>query len=125
MLNKVSLIGRLGKRPEVITPSSGLKITTFSLATTESWRDKQGNFQEETTWHNVTVLGPLGAWAASLERGTLVYLEGKIRVEEYMKNGEKRTAVKIVANFLKKLALPANREAHGAKMDDNEQYGGL
>ncbi|MFK7795975.1 MAG: single-stranded DNA-binding protein [Aureispira sp.] len=79
MVNKVTLIGRLGKDPEVRTLDSGTNIAKFSLATDESYKDKNGEWQTQTEWHNVILWRGLAERAEqSLRKGVLVYLEGKL-----------------------------------------------
>jgi single-strand DNA-binding protein len=82
-INKVILIGRLGKEPETQETSKGLGCK-FSLATSDSWTDKQGQKQEKTEWHNVVIWGRLAEVAAQyLHKGDKVYLEGKIETTKF------------------------------------------
>lgn len=79
MVNKVTLIGRLGKDPEVRTLDSGTNIAKFSLATDESYKDKNGEWQTQTEWHTVILWRGLAERAeATLKKGMLVYIEGKL-----------------------------------------------
>lgn len=79
MVNKVTLIGRLGKDPEVRTLDSGTNIAKFSIATDESYKDKNGDWQTQTEWHNVILWRGLAERAeANLRKGALVYVEGKL-----------------------------------------------
>ena len=79
MVNKVTLIGRLGKDPEVRTLDSGTNIAKFSMATDESYKDKNGEWQTQTEWHNVILWRGLAERAEqSLKKGALVYVEGKL-----------------------------------------------
>lgn len=79
MVNKVTLIGRLGKDPEVRTLDSGTNIAKFSLATDESYKDKNGEWQTQTEWHNIILWRGLAERAEqTLRKGVLVYLEGKL-----------------------------------------------
>lgn len=86
-LNKVMLIGRIGKDPEVISFDNGTKKATFSLATTDHYRDRENNWQEQTEWHNIVVWGSLANDIAERKRnyikGDLLYVEGKIRTRQY------------------------------------------
>ena len=95
MLNKVILIGRLGKDPEVRYMPNGEAVCNFSVATSESWKDKNGQRQEATEWHNVTMYRRLVEIAGQyLKKGSQVYLEGKIQTRKYTdKNGVERTAI--------------------------------
>lgn len=104
-LNKAILIGRLGQDPETRYLPSGEAVCSFSLATTESWKNQNGEKQERTEWHNITLFGKLAEIAAQyLGKGSQVYLEGKIRSEKYTdKQGTERTAYKIICHEMKML----------------------
>lgn len=101
-VNKVILIGNLGQNPEVKTLDDGSKLATFSLATSESWKDKSGERQTKTTWLNCEVWQQQADIVEKyLQKGSKIYLEGKIKIDEYMKGEEKRYATKIVvSNFI-------------------------
>ena len=105
MLNKVILIGRLGKDPEVRYMPNGEAVCNFSVATSESWKDSNGQKQERTEWHNITMYRKLAEIAGQyLKKGSQVYLEGKIQSRKYTdKNGAERTAYDIIANEMKML----------------------
>ena len=105
MLNKVILIGRLGRNPETRYMPNGEAVCNFSVATDESWKDAQGKRHERTEWHNITMYRRLAEIAAQyLKKGSLVYLEGKIQSRKYTgKDGVERTAYDIVANEMKML----------------------
>ena len=105
MLNKVILIGRLGRDPEVRYMPNGEAVCNFSVATSESWKDKNGQRQEATEWHNVTMYRKLAEIAGQyLTKGSQVYIEGKIKSRKYTdKNGIERTAYDIIANEMKML----------------------
>ena len=103
MLNKVILIGRLGRDPEVRYMPNGEAVCNFSVATSESWKDQSGQRQERTEWHNVTMYRKLAEIAGKyLTKGSQVYLEGKIQSRKYQgKDGIERTAYEIIANEMK------------------------
>ena len=105
MLNKVFLIGRLGRDPEVRYMPNGEAVCNFSVATSESWKDQSGQRQEKTEWHNITMYRRLAEIAGKyLKKGSQVYLEGKIQTRKYTdKNGAERTAYDIIANEMKML----------------------
>mgnify|MGYP000142929589 CR=1 FL=1 len=105
MLNKVILIGRLGRDPETRFMANGEAVCNFSVATSESWKDKNGQRQESTEWHNVTMYRKLAEIAGQyLKKGSQVYLEGKIQSRKYQgKDGIERTAYEIIANEMKML----------------------
>ena len=102
MLNKVILIGRLGRDPEVRYMPNGEAVCNFSVATSESWKDQSGQRSE---WHNVTMYRKLAEIAGQyLHKGSQVYLEGKIQSRKYQgKDGIERTAYDIIANEMKML----------------------
>ncbi len=100
MLNRVTLIGRLGKDPEVRRLESGAAVAKFSLATSESYKDKEGNKVETTEWHNIVVWRTQAEIAEKfLKKGMLVYVEGKLTYREYTdKDNVKKYFTEIVAN---------------------------
>lgn len=105
MLNKVILIGRLGRDPETRFMANGEAVCNFSVATSEKYTDKNGQHQEATEWHNITMYRKLAEIAGKyLTKGSQVYLEGKIQSRKYTdKNGVERTAYEIIANEMKML----------------------
>jgi single-strand DNA-binding protein len=104
MINKVILVGRLGKDPEVRSTPSGVTVAKFSLATDEKFTDKSGEKQERTEWHNIKALGRLGEICGQyLRKGKLVYIEGAIHYDQYEKDGQKRYWTEIVAREMKML----------------------
>jgi single-strand DNA-binding protein len=98
-VNKVILIGNLGKDPEVRYTANGKAVARFSLATSEVWNDAEGNRQERTEWHNIIVWGKQGETCGQyLAKGRQAYIEGSIRNRSYDdKNGQKRYITEIVA----------------------------
>ncbi len=99
-LNKVMLIGNLGRDPELRYTTSGVAVTTFTIATNESWKDQDGNLQERTEWHNIVAWRKLaeicGEW---LKKGKKVYIEGRLQTRSYDdKNGVKKYVTEIVAD---------------------------
>ncbi|MFA6468177.1 MAG: single-stranded DNA-binding protein [Bacteroidota bacterium] len=100
-LNKVQLIGNLGKDPELKYTPSGVAVATFSIATSESWKDQDGNQQEKTEWHNIVAWRKLAEICGEyLKKGKKVYLEGKLQTRNYEKDGIKRYVTEIVADQL-------------------------
>ena len=99
-LNKVLLLGNLGKDPEVRYTSSGRAVATFTIATSQQWRDQDGNDQERTEWHRVVAWGRLGEVCGEyLSKGKQVFIEGRIQSREWEdQEGNKRTTVEIIAN---------------------------
>lgn len=93
--NKLILIGNVGQKPETRTVGS-TTVTKFSLATTERWKDKDGNKKESTDWHNVEAWGKQGEILAQyVDKGTKIMVEGSVKYDTYDKDGEKRTITKI------------------------------
>lgn len=105
MLNKVILIGRLGKDPEVRYMPNGEAVCNFSVATSESWKDNNGQKQERTEWHNITMYRRIAEISGQyLKKGSQVYLEGRIQSRKYQgKDGIERTAYDIIVNEMKML----------------------
>ena len=105
MLNKVILIGRLGRDPECRYLPNGDAVCNFSIATDESWKDKNGQRQTRTEWHAITMYRKLAEIAGQyLKKGSQVYLEGKIQSRKYTgKDGIERTAYEIVCSEMKML----------------------
>ncbi|WP_370580299.1 single-stranded DNA-binding protein [Snodgrassella alvi] len=104
-VNKVILVGRLGRDPETRYMPNGDAITNFSLATDEQWRDRNGERQTRTEWHNVSLYGKLGEIANQyLRKGSQVFVEGKIQSRKYTdKDGIERMAYNIIGNEMKML----------------------
>jgi len=101
MINKVTLIGRTGKEPDLRRLEGGLAVATVSLATSESYKDKDGNFQESTQWHNIVAWKKLAEICGEyLRKGKKVYIEGKLQTRNYEKDGVKRYVTEIVAEQL-------------------------
>jgi single-strand DNA-binding protein len=98
-VNKVILIGNLGKDPEVRYTANGRAVARFPIATSEVWNDSDGNRQERTEWHNIIVWGKQGETCGQyLSKGRQAYIEGSIRTRSYDdKNGQKRYVTEIIA----------------------------
>ncbi|RPI18706.1 MAG: single-stranded DNA-binding protein [Ignavibacteriae bacterium] len=99
-LNKVTLIGRLGQDPELKYTQSGIAVTKFSMATSMSWKDQDGNNQEKTEWHNIVVWRKLAEICAEyLKKGSKVYCEGSLKTESWEdENKKKHYRTEIVMN---------------------------
>ena len=105
-INKVILVGNLGSDPELRSTGSGTSICSFSLATSESWTDKQsGEKQERTEWHRIKIFGRLGEIAAEyLKKGRQVYIEGSIRTDKFTgKDGVEKYFTDIIASEMQML----------------------
>ena len=105
-VNKVILLGRLGKDPEVRYTQGGSAVTSFSIATSEAWKDKAtGEKQEKTEWHNIVMFSRLAEIAGQyLKKGSQVYIEGKLQTRKWTdKNGIDRYTTEIIANEMQML----------------------
>ncbi len=101
-LNKVTLIGNLGNDPFLQTIEGNIKVSKFSLATTENFKDSNGQNQSSTDWHNIILWRGLADLANNyLKKGSLVYVEGKIKTRSYDdKDGQKKYVTEIIAEQL-------------------------
>ena len=115
-VNKVILVGNLGKDPELRYTPSGTAVATFSLATTERYKDREGQKQEKTEWHNIVAWRQLAEICGKfLHKGKQIYIEGKIQTRSYDdRDGNKRYITEIVVDQMQML---------GSK-DDGQQGGG-
>ncbi len=102
-LNKVQLIGHLGKDPELSYTASGVAVAKYSIATNERWKDQEGNVQERTEWHNIVAWRKLAEICGQyLKKGSKVYLEGKLQTRSWddKNTGVKRYTTEIIADDL-------------------------
>ncbi len=99
-MNKVILVGRLGSDPEVKMMSSGDKVANFSLATSETWKDKGGEKQERTEWHRIVIFGKIAdVCERYLRKGSLILVEGKLRTRKWQGNdGQDRYMTEVVVS---------------------------
>ena len=111
-INKVILIGNLGRDPEVRYTPSGTAVANFSIATTENWTNKDGEKESHTEWHRIVAWGRLGEICGEyLSRGKQVYIEGRIRTNEWEdQEGNKRQNKEIVALTMQMLGSRAQAE---------------
>ena len=126
-VNKVILIGNLGKDPETRYMPSGSAVTNLTLATSESWKDKQtGENQERTEWHKVAMFGKLAEIAAEyLRKGSQVYIEGKLRTRKWQdKEGKDRWTTEIVADEMNMLGGKPGGASAGAGAPAGAMAGG-
>jgi len=97
-LNDVTIIGHMGRDPEVRYTPSGAAVTAFSVATSENWKDKSGEWQEATEWHTIEVWGPAGErFAEKARKGDLASVKGMIKTDSWEKDGVKQYKTKIKA----------------------------
>ena len=99
-INKVILIGRLGKKPEIKYSDKGDAISLISLATSEKWTDKQGQKQEKTEWHRVVIFGKLAEVTEKwLDKGSQIYIQGKLQTRKWQdKSGADRYTTEVVVS---------------------------
>ena len=103
-VNKAILIGNLGRDPEVKSLPSGISVANLAIATSESYKDKEGNKVEKTEWHRVTLFDKLADIAGQyLVKGSQVYIEGRIQTRKYEKDGVDHYATEIVGRELRML----------------------
>ena len=105
-LNKVMLIGNLGKDPEVRYTAGGTAVASFSLATSEKFKNKNGDFEEKTEWHNITLWARLAEIAGEyLSKGKTVYIEGRLQTRKWQdKEGKDRYTTEIVGEKMQMLS---------------------
>lgn len=126
-VNKVILIGNLGKDPETRYMSSGDAVTNISLATTDSWKDKSGGKQEKTEWHRVTFYRKLAEIACEyLKKGSSVYVEGRLETRKWTdKNGIDRYTTEIIATEMKMLGVRDDSSSNNQHQSSKSSEGGF
>lgn len=130
MINKAILIGNVGQDPEIRYTgdvNNGAKVATFRLATTERYRDRNGNLQEHTEWHNIVVWrNTADVVEKYVKKGTQVYIEGRIRTRSWDdQTGNKRYVTEIVADTLQLLGRrPDGQSPQGGYQTPGQQQGG-
>ncbi|HCM63302.1 MAG TPA: single-stranded DNA-binding protein [Morganella sp. (in: Bacteria)] len=123
-VNKVILIGNLGQDPEVRYMPNGGAVTNITLATSESWRDKQTNeMKEKTEWHRVVIFGKLAEIAGEyLKKGSQVYIEGSLQTRKWQdQSGQERYTTEVVVNIGGSMQMLGGRNSGGG---DNASQGG-
>ena len=126
-LNKVMLIGNLGRDPEVRFTPSGVPIATFTLATNEAWKDAEGNLQERTEWHNIVAWRKLAEFSGEwLKKGRKIFVEGRIQTRSYddKNTGQKKSFTEIVADNIIVLDQRQAGEPGGPPAGAHGQTGG-
>ncbi|HQU99284.1 MAG TPA: single-stranded DNA-binding protein [Nitrosomonas sp.] len=121
-VNKVILIGNLGKDPETRYMSNGEAVTNITLATTDTWKDKNGDKQEKTEWHRVTFYRKLAEIAGEyLKKGRSVYVEGRLETRKWTdKNGMDRYTTDIIATDMKMLGTRSGSGAFEAPQHEED-----
>ena len=122
-VNKVILVGNLGRDPELRYIPSGQAVANFTLATNDRWRDKEGNNQERTEWHRIVVWGKSAENCAQyLQKGRSVYVEGRLQTREWEdKEGNKRQTTEVVAQTVQ--FLGGRGGAGGGSAGDSDSFG--
>ena len=118
-LNRVTLIGNVGKDPEIKTFASGNKVASITLATSERYKDRNGEQKEDTEWHSVQAFGKLADVVERfVHKGSLLYLDGKIRTRSFEADGRTVYRTEILADHIQMLDRPqGNRPALGPDED--------
>jgi single-strand DNA-binding protein len=135
-VNKVILVGNLGRDPEMRYMPSGDALASFSIATTDNWKDKNGQKQERTEWHRISMFGKQAEIAGEyLKKGSSVYIEGRLQTRKWQdKEGNERQTTEVVADRMQMLGgrsgqpaatsaprqAPAQKPAGGSGFDDFE-----
>jgi len=123
-LNRVQLIGNLGKDPETRFTPKGSKLCHFSVAVNRRWTSAEGESKEATDWFNIEAWGRLGEICQDyLTKGSLVYLEGRLQTDQYEKDGEKRYITKVIASHMQMLDRKSGEhEPPVPPIADNEEF---
>jgi single-strand DNA-binding protein len=121
-LNKVMLIGNLGKDPEVRYTTSGQGVASFSIATTEKYKNKSGDWEEKTEWHNIVLWGKLAEIAKDyLSKGKTVFIEGRLQTRKWQdKDGRDRYTTEIVGDRMQLLSPKGDGARSAGGRDGNE-----
>jgi len=119
-INRVTILGNLGNDPEIRTTNTGSTIATLSIATSESYKDKSGNWQETTEWHRIKLWDRLAERASQyLRKGSKVYIEGKLKYGSYEKDGITRYTTDIIGLSL---IMLDKREQSGGDFTSTSNY---
>jgi single-strand DNA-binding protein len=121
-LNKVVLIGNLGRDPEIRHSQQGLAVVNFSIATSEQWTDKNtGDRQEKTEWHNIVVFGKQAETCAKyLSKGSQIFIEGRLQTRNYEKEGQTHYRTEIVVSNFQFLGEKQDNSGGGGQKLDSE-----
>ena len=122
-INKVILVGNLGQDPEVTYTAGGAAVTTLSLATSESWKDKDtGSDQEKTEWHRVVLWRRLAEIAGEyLKKGSKVYIEGQLQTRKWEQDGQTRYTTEVVGRDMQFLDSRGSSSSDSSSYDDINQ----
>ena len=118
-VNKVILLGRLGKDPEVNYMPNGDAVANFSIATSEKWKDKSGESHESTEWHNIVAFRRIAEVIGEyVKKGDMIYIEGKLKTDKYEKDGVTRYSTKII---MERLEMLGGKRSEEGDTDDAPQ----
>ena len=121
-VNKVILVGNLGRDPEVRYMPNGEAVANFSIATTENWKDKSGVKQEKTEWHNIVMYRRLAEIAGEyLKKGRPVYIEGRLQTRKWEKDGVTRYTTEIIGDQMQMLGSKDGGGSSNASYDGMDQ----
>lgn len=121
MLNRAEIIGYVGKDPVINETSSGTTVANFSVATTNKWTDKNGEQQERTEWHQVSIFGKLADIVKQyVRKGTLVYVDGRLETSEWEQEGVTKRKTSIIGANMRMLGGGRNAE----RSDERSSSGG-
>lgn len=121
-LNRVQIIGRLGKEPETRTTKNGAVVVSFSVAVDRMWRSRDGEARKETDWFNVEAWGKLGQICQKyLGKGRLVFIEGRLQTQRWETEGETRYYTKVIASSMQMLDRPKEVDGAEPEMPHEEQ----
>jgi single-strand DNA-binding protein len=121
-VNKVILVGNLGRDPEVRYMPNGEAVCNFSIATTENWKDKSGVKQEKVEWHNIVMYRRLAEIAGEyLKKGSAVFLEGKLQTRKWEKDGVTRYSTEVIADQMQMLGSKSE-SVHETRTDSNAEH---
>lgn len=120
-LNKVMLIGHLGKDPELKYTEAGTAVCNFSMATTEKWKEKDGTKQEKVEWHNIVLWAKQAEVANEyLKKGDCVYIEGRLQTDKWEKDGQTHYTTKIVGERMQFLPKGDSDKKQSESKQDND-----
>ena len=123
-INKVFLYGNLGKDPELKALPNGSQVASFGLATTRTYKDKEGNKKEQTDWHNIVIFGRQAEVAAKyLKKGRPVFVEGRLQTRSWEQDGQKKYRTEVIVDRFQfgPSAAPGGAPAEGAKGDEQAE----
>lgn len=122
-LNKAMIIGNVGKDPEVKHLDKGLAVVTIPVATTERFKDKNGELREQTEWHNVVFWRSLAEFVERhVRKGSQIFVEGRLRTRSWEdQSGQKKYATEIVADVIRLLGKRSDNDSHGSNNSYSQQ----